>query len=51
MKAVVVRTAGGPEVLDYSDVSQPPVGKDEVLIDVAAIGVNFIDIYQREGMS
>jgi NADPH2:quinone reductase len=50
MKAVVVRTAGGPEVLEYTEVAQPPVGKDDVLIDVAAAGVNFIDIYQREGI-
>ena len=50
MKAVVVRTAGGPDVLEYTEVAQPPVGKDDVLIDVAAAGVNFIDIYQREGI-
>ena len=50
MKAVVVRTAGGPEVLEYTEVAQPPVGKDDVLIDVAAAGVNFSDIYQREGI-
>ena len=50
MKAVVVRTAGGPNVLEYTEVAQPPVGKDDVLIDVAAAGVNFIDIYQREGI-
>lgn len=50
MKAVVVRTAGGPEVLEYTEVAQPPVGTDDVLIDVAAAGVNFIDIYQREGI-
>ena len=50
MKAVVVRTAGGPEVLEYTEVAQPPVGKDDVLIDVTAAGVNFIDIYQREGI-
>jgi NADPH2:quinone reductase len=50
MKAVVVRAAGGPEVLEYTEVAQPPVGKDDVLIDVAAAGVNFIDIYQREGI-
>jgi NADPH2:quinone reductase len=46
----VVRTAGGPEVLEYTEVAQPPVGKDDVLIDVTAAGVNFIDIYQREGI-
>jgi len=50
MKAVVVRAAGGPEVLEYAEVTQPPVGADDVLIDVAAAGVNFIDIYQREGI-
>lgn len=50
MKAVVVRAAGGPEVMEYTEVDQPAVGPDDVLIDVAAAGVNFIDIYQREGI-
>ena len=50
MKAVVVRAAGGPEVMEYTEVDQPAAGPADVLIDVAAAGVNFIDIYQREGI-
>ena len=50
MKAIVVSAAGGPEVLEYTDSDVPSMGPHEVLIDVAAAGVNFIDIYQREGI-
>ena len=50
MKAIVVSAAGGPEVLEYTDSDVPPMGPHEVLIGVAAAGVNFIDIYQREGI-
>lgn len=48
--AVVVRTTGGPEVLEPATVDVPPPGPGELLIDVAAAGVNFIDIYHREGV-
>ena len=50
MKAIVVSTAGGPEVLELAEVDEPAMGAQDVLIDVAAAGVNFIDIYQREGI-
>ena len=48
-KAVVVRSAGGPEVLEYSDVPSPVPGDDELLVRVGAAGVNYIDTYQRSG--
>ena len=48
--AVVVRANGGPEVLEWtrSDPGQP--GPGEVLIRHTAVGLNFIDVYQREGL-
>ena len=49
MRAVVVNRRGGPEVLAVADREAPQAGPDEVLVDVAAAGVNFMDIYQREG--
>jgi NADPH:quinone reductase len=49
MRAVVVTSHGGPEVLAISDRPSPQPGAGEVVIDVAAAGVNFMDIYVREG--
>jgi NADPH2:quinone reductase len=49
MRAIVVSTPGGPEVLDYTEVEDPVPGPDEIVIDTAAAGVNFIDIYYRTG--
>jgi len=48
-KAVVVRSAGGPEVLEHSDVPSPVPGDGELLVRVGAAGVNYIDTYQRSG--
>jgi NADPH2:quinone reductase len=49
MKAIRIHEAGGPEVLRMEDVPDPTPGEGELLIDVEATGVNFIEIYQREG--
>ncbi|MDP3891582.1 quinone oxidoreductase [Nocardioides sp.] len=49
MRAVVVEQTGGPEVLQVQDRPTPEPGPDEVRVDVAAAGVNFIDTYQRSG--
>src|SRR5215212_11951164 len=49
MRAVVVSEPGGPEVLRVVDRDDPAPGPREVLVDVAAAGVNFMDIYGREG--
>lgn len=49
MRAIVLKETGGPEVLRVSEVVDPVPGPGEVLIDVEARGVNFIDIYQRSG--
>jgi NADPH2:quinone reductase len=49
VQAVVVGRTGGPEVLERRDVDDPRPGPGDVLVDVDAAGVNFIDVYQREG--
>jgi NADPH:quinone reductase len=49
MRAVVVKRHGGPEVLVIGDAEQPKAGKGHLLVEVTAAGVNFVDIYQREG--
>lgn len=50
MRAVVVEQTGGPEVLLVKDLEPPVPGPGEVLVEVAAAGVNFIDIYKRTGV-
>lgn len=47
--ALVVPRHGGPEVLQVRDHTTRDPGPDEVVVAVAAAGVNFIDVYQREG--
>lgn len=49
MRAVVVSEHGGPEVLRLEDRPAPTPGPEDVLVDVTAAGVNFMDIYTREG--
>lgn len=49
MKAIQVTHPGGPEVLTYSDIQKPKVGECQVLVRVQFAGVNFIDVYFREG--
>lgn len=49
MQAIQVKKTGGPEVLDLVDIPTPKPKPGEVLVHVAASGVNFIDTYFREG--
>jgi len=49
-KSVVVRSHGGPEVIELVDADAPEPGKGEVRIRQHAIGLNFIDIYFRTGL-
>jgi NADPH:quinone reductase len=49
MRAVVVHEHGGPEVLRAGDWPEPEPGPGDLLVEVAAAGVNFVDIYHREG--
>ena len=50
MKAIRVHEAGGPEALLFEEVSSSEPSADHVLVKTKAIGVNFIDIYFREGL-
>jgi len=49
MRAIVVSQHGGADVLQPADVSALQPGPGQLLVDLAAAGVNFMDIYQREG--
>jgi NADPH:quinone reductase len=49
VRAVVVSRTGGPEVLQVRELPDPVPGPGELLVDVEAAGVNFIDVYHREG--
>lgn len=48
-KAVVISRAGGPEVLEFTDVEVTAPGRGQVLLRQTAIGVNFHDVYVRSG--
>lgn len=50
MKAIRVSQSGGPEVLEFTDLSDPTPHPDELLVEVMAAGVNYIDTYQRAGL-
>jgi NADPH2:quinone reductase len=49
MRAIIVTRHGGPEVLQLQDVDDPQPGPGQLLVDVEAAGVNYRDIYEREG--
>ena len=49
MKAIQVKQAGGPEVLELVDLPVPEPKPNEAVVKLAASGVNFIDVYHREG--
>ncbi len=49
MRAIVVTEPGGPEVLQLRDVVRPAPGEREILVEVAASGLNRADLMQRRG--
>lgn len=49
MRAIQVSEHGGPDVLELVEVPTPDPGEGQVLVDVAAAGLNYIDTYQRTG--
>ncbi len=49
MKAIQITQTGGPEVMNFVDVPVPRPKPNEALVQIKAAGVNFIDIYFREG--
>jgi len=50
MKSVKIKKNGGPEVLDIEEITLRKPIKNEVLIEHAAIGLNYIDTYHRSGL-
>ena len=50
MKAVQINQYGGPEVLEYQDVDDPVAGPGEAVVQLAASGVNYMDVYGRTGL-
>ena len=51
MKAAVIHRYGGPNVLQYEDYPDPVAGAGEVLVRVAAAGVNPVDTFDRSGQT
>jgi len=49
MKAIVIQQAGDPSVLRYQETSSPEPGPGQLVVRNRAIGVNYIDTYQRRG--
>lgn len=50
MRAIQVTETGGPEVLVPAEVPEPEAGPGQVVIEVAAAGLNYIDTYHRRGL-
>lgn len=49
-RAVRLTTTGGPEVIAWTDVTLPAPGRNEVLVEHTAVGLNMIDTYHRGGL-
>ena len=49
MKAVVVKELGDADMLQVTDLPSPVPGPGQIVVDVAAAGINFIDVYHRTG--
>ncbi|HYF61772.1 MAG TPA: quinone oxidoreductase [Herpetosiphonaceae bacterium] len=49
MKAISLARFGSPDVMEYAEIDRPQPGPGEVVVRNRAIGVNFIDVYQRTG--
>lgn len=49
-QAIIARQAGGPEVFEYAASPIPSPGPGQLLVKVAAVGLNFIETYQRSGV-
>jgi NADPH2:quinone reductase len=49
MRAIQIKTTGGPEVMEVVELPTPTPSEGQVLVKIEASGVNFIDTYLREG--
>ncbi|WP_068080452.1 quinone oxidoreductase family protein [Novosphingobium rosa] len=45
-----IATTGGPEVIEWKEVDLPAPARGEVLVEIRAVGLNFIDTYHRSGL-
>lgn len=50
MWAIQIDAAGGPEVMEWRELADPEPGAGQIVVDVAAAGLNYIDTYQRSGL-
>src|SRR6266478_4008536 len=50
MRAIRIESTGGPEVMKLIELPTPAPGKGQALVRIEAVGVNFIEIYQRTGL-
>jgi NADPH2:quinone reductase len=50
MRAIRIHAFGGPEVYRYEEIPDPTAGAGQVLVAIEAVGVNFIEVYQRTGL-
>jgi NADPH2:quinone reductase len=51
VRAVIFEHNGGPEVIDFKEADEPRPLAGTVLVDVEVVGVNYRDVYEREGGS
>jgi NADPH2:quinone reductase len=49
MKAIQVKRVGGPEVMELGELPVPEAKANEAVVKIVAAGINFIDVYYREG--
>jgi NADPH2:quinone reductase len=50
MKAIQVKQPGGPEVMQLVDLPIPQPKSNEALVKIATSGVNYVDVYMRQGL-
>jgi NADPH2:quinone reductase len=50
MNAIHAHRTGGPDVLQFEQIADPKPGPGEVVVKLEAIGLNYIEVYQRTGL-
>jgi NADPH2:quinone reductase len=50
MKTIRVQAYGGPDVLRFEEIHLPQPGAGKALVNLRAVGINFIDVYHRTGL-
>src|SRR5512137_1204129 len=49
-RGILLRAHGGPDVLEWSSIELPRLKRNEVRVRHTAVGVNYIDVYDRSGL-